>query len=183
MANYLGNLATEYRLRGRARFFDAHPASSVIIGLGIVGALNDRERDDDGTFKVSLGGDFEYFRSEALVDRVWFLTKKPHNRHELRIVVGRTADSDVSIPDLSIAVEHCAFVAGPFGLKVMDLGSVNATVVDGTELNKNEAAPLHSGSKIIVGRFEFEYLRHTDFVDRLRNFGLDATGMAKKTET
>ncbi len=152
------------------------------MGLGIVGALNEKQREEDGTFKVSLGGDFEYFRSEALLDRVWFLTKKPHNRHELRIVVGRTADSDVSIPDLSIAVEHCAFVAGPFGLKAMDLGSVNATVVDGTELKKNEAAPLHSGSKIVIGRFEFEYLRHTDFVERLRNFGLDATGMVKKTE-
>lgn len=182
MATYLGNLATEYRLRGRARFFDAHPASSVIIGLGIVGALEDKERDEDGTFKVNLHDGFEYFRSEALVDRVWFLTKKPHNRKELRILVGRTADADVSIPDLSIAIEHCAFVAGPFGLKAMDLGSVNATIVDGCELKKNEAAPLHSGSKIIIGRFEFEYLRHTDFVDRLRVFGLDAMGM-KKTET
>lgn len=182
MANYLGTLASEFRLRGRARFFDVHPASSVIIGLGIIGKLDDKARDEEGTFKVSRDEQFEYFRSEALVDRVWFVTKKPHNRQELRIVVGRTSDSDVSIPDLSIATEHCAFVAGPFGLRTMDLGSLNGTIVDGVPLQKGEVAALHSGSKIVIGRFEFEYLRHKDFVSKLRVYGLNANDPAPVDE-
>ena len=144
-----------------------------MIGLGILGVLDDKGRNPDGTFKVTLDEQSEYLRSAALVDRVWFLVKKPHHRTELRIVVGRTADSDVSIPELSISTDHCAFVASPFGLKVVDLGSINGTIVDGVLLQKGEMATLHSGSKIVLGRFEFEYLRHKDFVSRLRVYGLD----------
>jgi hypothetical protein len=169
--NYLKELASEFRLRGRARFFDTHPASSVMIGMGVLGVLADNARASDGTYKFSVDDQAEYFRSAALVDRVWFLVKKPHNRGELRIVVGRTAEADVSIPELSISTDHCAFEATPFGLRLVDLGSTNGTIVDGSLLREGESARLHSGSRIVLGRFEFEYLRHKDFVSRLRVYG------------
>lgn len=171
MPNYLKELASEFRLRGRTRFFDTYPASSVMIGMGILGVLTDNTRASDGTYKFSVDDQAEYFRSAALVNRVWFLVKKPHNRSELRIVVGRTAEADVSIPELSISTDHCAFEATPFGLKLVDLGSTNGTIVDGHLLHESESARLRSGSKIVLGRFEFEYLRHKDFVSRLRVYG------------
>ena len=171
MSNYLQDLASEFRLRGPTRFFDDHPASSVIIGVGILGVLSDNNRNPDGTFRFSVDDQAEYFRSAALVDRVWFLVKKPQNRRELRIVVGRTAEADVSIPELSISTDHCAFEATPFGLRAVDLGSTNGTIVDSCLLHDGESAKLRSGSKIVLGRFEFEYLRHKDFVSRLRVYG------------
>jgi len=170
---YLKELASEFRLRGRGRFFDEHPASSVMIGVGILGVLNDRVRAGaDGTFRFNIEDQQDYFRSSVLVDRVWFIIKKPENRTELRIVVGRTSQADVSIPELSISAEHCAFEATPFGLRVVDLGSTNGTSVDGTLLRDGEGASLRSGSRIVIGRFEFEYLRHKDFVERLRWYGV-----------
>jgi len=171
VSNYIREFASEFRLRGSARFFDDHPASSVMIGVGILGLLDDKSRNSDGTFRFTVDDQSEYFRSAALVDRVWFLVKKPQNRKELRIVVGRTAEADVSIPELSISTDHCAFEATPFGLRLVDLGSTNGTIVDGGLLHEGESAALRSGSKIVLGRFEFEYLRHKDFVSKLRVYG------------
>jgi hypothetical protein len=169
VANFLHELAAEFKLRGRARFFDQYPASSVLIGLGILGLLDENQSTKDGqTLRFSAGEGDEYIRSAALADRVWFLVKKPQNRKQIRIVVGRTAESDVTIPELSISTEHCAFSASPFGLRITDLGSTNGTFVDGHRLSKGETGQLQSGSKIILGRFEFEYLRHKDFLQRLQ---------------
>ncbi len=169
MANFLSELATEFKSKGRARFFDQYPASSVLIGLGILGLLDEYQNvKDHQTMRFSSDDRDEYIRSAALIDRVWFVTKKPENRKELRIVVGRTAESDVTIPELSISTEHCAFSASPFGLRLTDLGSTNGTMVDGHRLAKGEASQLQSGSKITLGRFEFEYLRHKDFLQRLQ---------------
>ena len=170
MANYLHELAAEFKLRGRARFFDQYPASSVIIGLGILGLLDEYQSAKDGqTLRFSAGEGDEYIRSAALADRVWFLVKKPQNRQQIRIVLGRTAESDVTVPELSISTEHCAFTASPFGLRITDLGSTNGTIVDGQRLSKGQTGQLRSGSKIILGRFEFEYLRHKDFLQRLQH--------------
>jgi hypothetical protein len=166
------DLASEFRSRGPTRFFDDYPASSVMIGVGILGLLDDKSRNSDGTFRFAIDEQAEYVRSASLVDRVWFLVKKPHNRQELRIIVGRTVEADVSIPELSISTDHCAFSATPFGLRMVDLGSVNGTIVDGCLLREGESARLRSGSKIVLGRFEFEYLRHKDFVNRLRVYGV-----------
>jgi hypothetical protein len=170
VANFLHEMAAEYKLRGKARFFDQYPASSVLIGLGILGLVEETQNSKDNqTLRFNAEERSDYIRSTALANRVWFVVKKPENRTELRIVVGRTAESDVTIPELTISTEHCAFEASPFGLRLTDLGSTNGTVVDGQRLAKGETASLRSGSKIILGRFEFEYLRHKDFVQRLQH--------------
>ena len=170
MANFLYELAAEYRSRGKTRFFEQYPASSVLVGLGILGLIDEYQSAKDGqTLRFSSSDSDEYIRSAALAERVWFLVKKPQNKQELRIVVGRTAETDVTIPELSISTEHCAFSASPFGLRITDLGSTNGTIVDGQRLGKGESGQLRSGSKIILGRFEFEYLRHKDFVQRLQH--------------
>lgn len=169
MANFLHELAAEFKLRGPARFFDDYPASSVLIGLGILGYLDEKQKPSErNTYRFMADDSCEYIHSAALADRVWFITKKRENRQEMRIVVGRTSETDIAIPELSISTEHCAFAASPFGLSITDLGSTNGTIVDGRMLRKGESAALKSGSKVILGRFEFEYLRHKDFVSRLQ---------------
>jgi hypothetical protein len=170
VTTHLKELAAEYRRRGAHRFFEEYPASSVLIGMGIIGELRDRGRSASGTFVFKPGEDIsEYMHSASLVGRVWFLVKKPENRKELRIVVGRTAEADVAIPEFSISVEHCAFTASAFGLQLSDLGSTNGTIVNGRLLQRDERVSLRSGSKIVLGRFEFQYLLHKDFVRRLRS--------------
>lgn len=169
----IDELAIELRHKGPERLLEEHPASSVLIGLGILGIASERsERSRNGTIRFTVEDHKEYLQAVALVGRVWFLVKKRENRQSPRIVIGRTSDADVVIPELSISVTHCALEATPFGLQVSDLNSTNGTYVNGQRLPKNTAASLNSGMKLALGRFEFEYLRHQDFMERLRQIAL-----------
>jgi hypothetical protein len=167
---YLNDLASELRTRGKTRFLESYPSSSVLVGMGIIGVLLDAERTPEGTLRISIGNDGEYLRTASLVERVWFLVKKPGHRGIPRIILGRTSEADVSVPELSISIEHCAFEAGPFGLRIADIESTNGTMLNGTPLQPNCSESLRSHDKIVIGRFEFEYLRHKEFMDRLARY-------------
>jgi pSer/pThr/pTyr-binding forkhead associated (FHA) protein len=130
------------------------------------------ERSRRGTIRFDVTDQAEYLQAVSLVGRVWFLTKKRENRTQPRIIIGRTSEADVVIPELSISVEHCALQATPFGLAVVDLNSTNGTYVNGQRIAKNEIFSLHDGAKLALGRFEFEYLRHREFLTRLKQIAL-----------
>jgi hypothetical protein len=172
---YLSDLATELRTRGRARFLEIYPASSVLVGVGILGVLaEESERTAEGTLRINVGNTREYLRTASLVERVWFLVKKPGKRDVPRIILGRTSEADVSVPELSISVEHCAFEAGPFGLRLVDIESTNGTQLNGAPLEPNRSVPLRSHDRIVIGRFEFEYLRNKELMDRLSTYVAEA---------
>ena len=165
----IDQLASELRHKGPERLFEDYPASSVLVGLGILGIQGENsERSLRGTMRFVVTNRDEYLRAASLYGRVWFLTKKRENRQQSRIVIGRTSDADVVIPELSISVEHCALEATPFGLAVIDLNSTNGTYVDGERVPKATPDSLHGGAKLALGRFEFEYLRHREFLERLK---------------
>jgi hypothetical protein len=166
-------LASELRRKGYERLFEDYPASSVLIGVGILGIPPMRaERSNRGTIRFTPDDQQEHVAAKSLVGRVWFLTKKRENRHQSRIIIGRTSDSDVTIPELSISVEHAALQATPFGLAVQDLGSTNGTFVDGERVMKGVTVSLYSGMMLALARFEFEYLRHKDFLERLKQLAM-----------
>jgi hypothetical protein len=169
----LDQLAGELRRKGYERLFQDYPAASVLIGVGILGVPEwHAERSTRGTLRFNLSETPESVVATALVGRVWFLTKKRENRHEPRIIIGRTSDADVTIPELSISVRHAALLPTPFGLAVQDLGSTNGTFIDGERIAKGAAVSLQSGKKLALSRFEFEYLRHKDFAERMKQIAL-----------
>jgi hypothetical protein len=169
----IDELASELRRKGYERLFEDYPPSSVLIGVGILGVPELRaERSTRGTIRFSPDNQQEYVKAAALVGRVWFLTKKRENRHQTRITIGRTSDADVTIPELSISVEHAALEATPFGLAVIDLGSTNGTFVDGERVTRGITVSLYSGMKLALARYEFEYLRHKDFLERLKQVAM-----------
>lgn len=169
----IDDIASELRRKGYERLFEDYPASSVLIGSAILGVTPMRtERSTRGTLRFTPDNNDEDLGATALIGRVWFLTKKRENRHQSRIIIGRTADADVTIPELSISVEHAALQATPFGLAVLDLGSTNGTFVDGERVTKGVTVSLYSGMKLALARFEFEYLRHKDFLERLKQLAM-----------
>jgi hypothetical protein len=167
------DLARELRHKGAEKLFEEYPASSVLIGLGILGIASDQaERTRRGTVRFNKRDAAEYLKAASLVGRVWFLTKKRENRQKSQIIVGRTSEADVVIPELSISVEHCALQATPFGLSVIDLNSTNGTFVNGERVQKGVQFSLYDGAKLALGRFEFEYLRHRFFLERLKQVAM-----------
>jgi DNA-binding NtrC family response regulator len=64
------------------------------------------------------------------------------------VVVGRSAPSDVVVPDASLSRQHARFVGAAAGASVEDLGSTNGTHLRGERVEQGE---LVHGDEVILG--------------------------------
>ena len=64
------------------------------------------------------------------------------------ITVGRTANNDLTIPDVNVSKFHAWFRQGPAGVELVDAGSRNGTFVDDRRLPSSRGA----GMAVIVGQ-------------------------------
>ena len=88
-----------------------------------------------------------------------------------RSIVGRGGSAAISLSHATVSRQHCAIEADPDGgVAVTDLGSANATVVDGRLLSQGETTVAGSPAVIEVGAVALE-VRATKSDDRPR--GLD----------
>jgi Nif-specific regulatory protein len=65
------------------------------------------------------------------------------------VVVGRSADCQIAIDDSLVSRKHCEIVSTDGGLLVRDLGSGNATLVNGRPVTES---PLRPGDELAIGR-------------------------------
>jgi Nif-specific regulatory protein len=65
------------------------------------------------------------------------------------VVVGRGADCQIAIDDSLVSRKHCEIVSTDGGLLVRDLGSGNATLVNGRPVTES---PLRPGDELAIGR-------------------------------
>jgi S-DNA-T family DNA segregation ATPase FtsK/SpoIIIE len=72
-----------------------------------------------------------------------------------RLTVGRSAEADVQLEDPRLSRLHAALETGPDGIRVLDLGSTNGTLLDGRRLG-SEPAALPSGTSVVVGDTRLE---------------------------
>jgi hypothetical protein len=86
------------------------------------------------------------------------------------ITVGRRADSDVTIADISVSRLHAFFKRRPDGgFSLQDVGSTNGTTVNEVSVCTKETGPptdLKSGDDIRFGQIDLTFLE----VDALRSF-------------
>ena len=71
------------------------------------------------------------------------------------IVIGRGADCDIEIPDVSVSARHTRILNRPFGFDVEDLGSTNGTYVEDVPVTRST---LTSGQRLRVGGVELKLL-------------------------
>src|SRR5215831_19112741 len=88
------------------------------------------------------------------------------------ITVGRTANNDLVIPDVSISKVHAIFMQTSRGFELADVGSKNGTSAAGELLPPRGAAHLIKiGERLRFGRIEFTVVDAGscwDTVDRMR---------------
>ena len=88
------------------------------------------------------------------------------------ITVGRTANNDLVVADVSVSKFHAFFTQTPKGLELADAGSKNGTWVGADELPpRGEARPVRLGDRLRFGRVGFTVVDAGvcwDTIDRMR---------------
>jgi pSer/pThr/pTyr-binding forkhead associated (FHA) protein len=157
MATYVAEYKEELLKLGRVPFLNVHH-DSVLIVLGLAGTLGTAAAS--GTV-VTAGSDIMLLGT--LVGRV-FPLRKGRDAPPGPIVVGRTSDSDVAIPEYSISKQHCYIAVVNNQPRLIDCGSTNGTLVNGTPLVAKKPYPLVGGESITLGRFALLFHRPQGFV-------------------
>ncbi len=95
-----------------------------------------------------------------------------------RLVIGRGADCDVSLPHPSISRRHALLERLPDGLRLRDLGSLNGTLVDGRRLR--EPTVLRPHERVGIGPYLFVYANgQVQTMDASRGLRLEARRLEK----
>jgi hypothetical protein len=151
-AGYLKDIRDELRKLGDTVWKRAH-RTPVLIVLGKTAELVEEKAWSDITVEAMPSGDVTQM---ALVDRVFAVAKASHLPGR-RIVLGRSDETDVAIPEYSISKRHCYFDFEADGIKVTDCGSTNGTIVGNQRITPGEPTMLKDGTTISLGRFAFRF--------------------------
>jgi hypothetical protein len=166
-AGHVDDFVQELKRIGEVAFRKRHTAPVLIVtGRATRGKRADT---DEVTRVTSLKGSGKHRASLALVHRVFPLSKAL-NAPSGPVVVGRTAENDVSIPEYSISKRHCSFEIKDGMMNVADCGSTNGTTLNGTPLEKGASVPLCGGEQITMGRFTFVYETPAGFLEFVSGF-------------
>jgi hypothetical protein len=81
---------------------------------------------------------------------------KPHELTKPRIVLGRSKEADVRVPDGNVSRRHAELRLEDDGYWIVDLGSMNGTIVNGKRVDR---ARLEEGDRITLGSTEIVFGR------------------------
>jgi hypothetical protein len=161
-AGHVDDFVQELKRVGELAFRKRY-TSPVLIVTGR--ATRGKRADTNEVTRVtSLKGSGKHRASLALVHRVFPIAKAP-NGPSGPVVVGRTSENDVTIPEYSISKRHCSFELKDGMMTVSDCGSTNGTALNGTPLEPGSSVPLCGGEQITMGRFTFVYETPAGFLE------------------
>jgi len=69
---------------------------------------------------------------------------------------GRDPDSDLVLDDVTVSRHHAIFTVDEGGLRVVDLGSLNGTYLNG---ERHDTAQLEPADEVIIGKFQLVVAR------------------------
>jgi len=98
---------------------------------------------------------------------VYPLAKKPGASFPDMITIGRTANNDVVLRDVTVSRLHAFFRHRDHRWMLADAGSKNGTSVDGDALPPRRERDVQSGTPIRIGDLELTFYSATDLFDLL----------------
>jgi len=166
-AIYLDDFRDELRRLGDIVFKRAHRTPMLIV-LGKTAELVEEAKNKSWNGKTVVATPSGEVRHMALVNRVFTIEKAPHSPRG-PIVVGRSDETDVMIPEYSISKRHCFFEFLPEGIMVSDCGSTNGTFVGDVRLAPGEQALVRDGQTLALGRFAFRFCTAPGFYTQVKS--------------
>jgi hypothetical protein len=157
--DYLNDYKEELRRVGDVVFQSRH-RSPMLVVTGKAAELAASSNSLDKTMVAVPSPDG--VRTMALEHRVFPVAKAPHAARG-PIQLGRSGENDVAIPEYSISKRQCYFEFEPEGIKITDCGSTNGTIVGDKQIPPAEPVLIKDGTKIVLGRFAFEFRTATGF--------------------
>jgi hypothetical protein len=158
-AGYLKDFQEEMRRVGDVVFKQRH-RSPVLIVLGKIAELVDDDASHDKTMVAARSPDGVH--EMALVNRVFPVLKSAYTQRG-PVVLGRSGENDIAIPEFSISNRHCYFEFEAEGIFLTDCGSTNGTIVGDVPIAPGESVELEDGAAISLGRFAFSFRTATGF--------------------
>jgi hypothetical protein len=150
---YLKDFKAELGMVGDV-VFKGRYRTPVLIVVGKAAELVDGPSGGDKTMVAERSAASK--QATALVDRVFPVAKAPHAQRG-PIMLGRSGDNDIAIPEYSISKRQCYFEFEADGIKITDCGSTNGTLVDDDPIPPREPVVIRDGTKISLGRFAFVF--------------------------
>jgi len=98
---------------------------------------------------------------------------------EGKIILGRSVQAHITIPDGNLSRAHCAVSAAGKGYKLEDLKSTNGTFVNGKQI---EQALLRDGDRIVIGETEMEFRTQKRFDDSETKMDLVPVGQPEPAQ-
>jgi len=139
-------------------FLEANPAP-VLVGLGLVEArLLRARRRSRSTYLMdvaTMGSD--RVKGSPLIAGIVFPLLGTTAPDQGGLVLGRAADCDVILADLSISEHHCKVVRDGVVASVTDGESTNGTLVNGARLEADQVCELRDEDLVTLGRCTFQY--------------------------
>jgi hypothetical protein len=160
------DLAQELKTLGAEAFRTRYPHPFLVVRYS---PPDDSEEVEIQTVETQLQ-DFSPDKERRPIIKVIPLIKSDRNAFKSKILLGRAKNNDVVLRASKVSKVHAAFVVGKDEWQLMDMGSVNGTLVNGERLEKNQSVPLKNGEMITLWRYVFEYYDLESFTEILRKF-------------
>src|SRR5687768_39848 len=123
MPIYIADYRDELGNVGQDKFVRSFP-HPVLIVAGLAGTLKDKSKT--GTVVAESS---ELMLMGTLVGRVFPILKAKYSPPG-PVMVGRTSDNDIPIPEYSISKRHCYLTVVGVDVRITDCGSTNGTLVN-----------------------------------------------------
>jgi hypothetical protein len=169
----VSDLADELARKGEAVFRRRHPHPFLVVRFS---PPDDPEDVDLQTVETQLS-DFDHQERRKPIIKVVPLIKTNRNAFKSKITLGRAKNNDVILRASKVSKVHAAFVIGKDKWQLMDMGSVNGTVVNGERLEKSQTVKIESGDMLTFWRYVFEYHDLDSFIGILQKFAKRRTDL------
>ena len=157
-------LVEQLEKRGEEGFRRKYPHSFLVLRFS---PPDDTEEADLQTVETKLS-EFNQEEKRKPIVKIVALEKSDRNAFKSKITVGRAKNNDVIIRAAKVSKIHAEFVMDKDDWQLMDMGSVNGTMVNGQRLEKSQSVKLGSGDMISFWRYVFEYHDLDSFIAILR---------------